>query len=166
MTENNDDLIAERDKLQAAVARLRVERETGVPAELLDKGNTARNREACRRPFGLEGRRPSTQRPPATPAAPASGVGQMSRATLAQLPPGYQLEAWRTGRLEASAHETASQAGRSPLMPGVVPDGGVADPLHQPRRRMAETATFRGCNATCWLARRRCRPTTGGCRDA
>jgi hypothetical protein len=40
MSDDNSDLIAEHDRLQAKLARLRVERETGVPAELLAKATT------------------------------------------------------------------------------------------------------------------------------
>jgi len=61
MTENNDDLIAERDKLQAAVARLRVERETGVPAELWTKAILPRKSRSLPPTFWL-GRPPPSQR--------------------------------------------------------------------------------------------------------
>jgi hypothetical protein len=99
MTENNYDLIAERDKLQAEVARLRVERETGVPAELLAKATTEDSARALAdRLLSWKGET-SPAAPPPTAPVPAYGVSQIGRDSLGYLSAEQVVQAHREGRL-------------------------------------------------------------------
>ncbi len=104
--DDNNELAAERDRLQAEVMRLRVERETGVPASMLSHAMTeeqARAQAAEALAWKAEGR----SAPPT--AAAAYSVGQYSRNQLPYLGPAGVMEAWRAGRLE--------QAGAAPPPP-------------------------------------------------
>lgn len=105
---DNNELAAERDRLQAEVMRLRVERETGVPASMLSHAMTeeqARAQAAEALAWRAEGT--ASAAPPT--AAAAYSVGQYSRNMLPYLGPAGVMEAWRAGRLE--------QAGAAPPPP-------------------------------------------------
>ncbi len=111
MSENNDDLAdltAERDRLQAEVARLRVARDTGVPPELLGNGKTTEEIERIATD-ALGWRAESTPSRPATAAVPASTVTSAGRIEmphqvttqdeLRRLAPAERMRAYREGRL-------------------------------------------------------------------
>jgi hypothetical protein len=100
MTEN-DDLAAERDRLRAEVARLRVAKESAVPVEFLSEAQTEEQaRSIAQSALAWRGETPSAPTPPATTAAASYYVGQISRSTLQYLSPDQITEAYRQGRLE------------------------------------------------------------------
>ena len=96
----NDDLIAERNRLQAEVARLRVSRDTGVPVGMLSNATTEDEaRSAADQALAWRADVPKPLAPP-TAAVPAYSVGQISRETLPYLTPAQINEVYRQGRLE------------------------------------------------------------------
>jgi hypothetical protein len=98
MSDDNFDLQQERDRLAAEVARLRVERETGVPASLLRNATT----EAEARAFAEQALAWRGNQPPAAPpqSAPQYLPNQINRQTLAYMSPQEVSEAHRRGQLE------------------------------------------------------------------
>jgi hypothetical protein len=105
MTESNDDLVAERDRLQGEVARLRVARDTGVPPELLGNGKTAEEIEQIA-VDALAWKAVAPRVPPQTAARPVSsgtvnGVSQISRETLKYLTPQQINAVYAENRLSA-----------------------------------------------------------------
>jgi hypothetical protein len=100
MTEStfNFDLAAERQRLAAEVARLRVERETGVPAELLTSATTvAEARELADSLLAWKGPPPQSQQQPSGPSY--GGVTQYRRDDLQYLTADEVSQAYRKGRL-------------------------------------------------------------------
>ena len=102
MTEDNRDLAAERDKLQAECARLRAERVTGVPAELLgnafDEESAMALAEQC-----LAWRAADLATPPTSAVSPHNGavhVGQVPRSQLPLMSPDQIIQAYSEGRLK------------------------------------------------------------------
>lgn len=103
MTEQNDhfDLAAEREKLQAEVARLRVERDSGVPAELLAHAfNEEAARELAQALLAWKAAA-APAAPPPTAAAPAYSASQIGRDSLSHLSAEQVSQAHTEGRLEA-----------------------------------------------------------------
>jgi hypothetical protein len=100
MTENNYDLIAERDKLQAEVARLRVERDTGVPANLLTPATTEDSARVLAESLLAWKGNTRAAAPPPIPAFPAYSVSQVSRQALRHLSPEQVTAVYHQGRLE------------------------------------------------------------------
>jgi Zn-dependent M32 family carboxypeptidase len=99
-TPDNDELAAERDRLTAEVMRLRVERETGVPASMLSMAMTEEQARA-QAAEALAWRGDRSAAPPQTVAPYANGVGQYSRETVGHLSPEQVSEAYHQGRLRA-----------------------------------------------------------------
>ena len=101
MTTENGDLAAERDRLQAEVMRLRVERETTVPASLLGQATTEDEARAIAA-AALQWRADRAAAPPTTAAVSASPYlvpGQIGRSTLAHLTPEQVSQVYKEGRL-------------------------------------------------------------------
>lgn len=104
MTTNDDDditdLTSERDRLMDECMRLRIERETGVPAGMMASATT----EAEARALAEQALEWRATAPPALPTAavrtPTYSVGQISKGTLPYLSPADTMAAWRAGRLE------------------------------------------------------------------
>jgi hypothetical protein len=83
---DNADLAAERDRLQAEVMALRVERDTGVPAGLLGQGKTVEEmRQIAADALAWKGAAPPgiPQQRQTGATTPNYGVGQISREALA-----------------------------------------------------------------------------------
>lgn len=99
MTDDNSDLIAERDRLQAEVARLHVSRDTGVPVVALQGATTEEQAQAIAQ-SALAWKAATTPQPQPT-AAVHHGVSQISRETLQYLSPEQVISAYRRGRLES-----------------------------------------------------------------
>jgi hypothetical protein len=103
--ENNDDLIAERDRLQAEVMALRVERETGVPAPLLAQGRTIEEMQQIAADAlqwkGSGGSTPARTTPTAAvyPAGTVNGVSQISKESLKYLTPQQINQVYAENRL-------------------------------------------------------------------
>ena len=91
---DNDDLSAERDRLQAEVIRLRVERDTGVPASML---SNATSEEEARVQAGSTSAAPRQQ---TAAVSPYASPGQISRDTLKYLSADQVSAVYRQGRLE------------------------------------------------------------------
>lgn len=96
MTDNSD-LIAERQRLEAELARLRVERDTGVPASLLTNATTEAEARALA-DKALAWRGPAPQAPQPTASVQYS-VSQISREQIRHLSPEQVSAAYRQGRL-------------------------------------------------------------------
>lgn len=96
---DNDDLIAERYKLQAEVARLRVERDTGVPANLLTPATTEDSARVLAESL-LAWKDDTRAAAPPAPAVPACRVSQVSREALRHLSPEQVTAVYHQGRLE------------------------------------------------------------------
>ena len=105
MGENNDDLTdltAQRDRLQAEVARLQVSKETGVPPHILGRANTVEEgRVIAQDALAWRGDQPSK---PTTAAVYPSGgsvngVSQVSRETLKHLTPEQVNQLYAENRL-------------------------------------------------------------------
>jgi hypothetical protein len=89
-------LAAERDRLQAEIYRLRAERLTGVPAELLGKATTEDDALALAQRL-LEWKGPPPQ--PQPPSEPFYPVTQYRRDDLRYMTPDELAQAYREGRL-------------------------------------------------------------------
>ena len=96
--ETTESLAAERDRLQAEVALLKVARDSGVPVSML--GNAA-TEEAARAlaDQALAWRAETPPKPQTTAVSPHNGVGQISRETLGYLSPDQINQVYREGRL-------------------------------------------------------------------
>jgi hypothetical protein len=103
MTENNnDDLAAERDRLQAEVMRLRVERQTGVPASMLSTANTEEEALAqAEAAIAWKAATPAAPKPPTAAVTSSYLPRQISRPLLSQLSPADTMSVYRQGRLAA-----------------------------------------------------------------
>lgn len=98
MADSDFDLAAERERLQAEVARLRVERETGVPAELLMKATTEDSARALADRL-LSWKAETAPAPPPTATEPFYPVSQVGRDALGYLTPEQVSQCYREGRL-------------------------------------------------------------------
>jgi len=98
MSDDNADLTAERDRLQAEVARLRVSRDTGVPVECLGNATTEEQaQELAAKALAWKG-----EGSPAAPTAAVQyGVSQISQDTLQHLTAEQVNAAYHQGRLAA-----------------------------------------------------------------
>jgi hypothetical protein len=100
VADSDFDLQAERDRLAGEVARLRAERISGVPAELLMQATTEDDAVALAHRL-LEWRGPAAAPPsPVANKAPFYPVSQFSRDSLGGLTAEQINEAYRQGRLE------------------------------------------------------------------
>jgi hypothetical protein len=100
---DNDDLSAERDRLQAEVIRLRVERDTGVPASMLSNATSeeeARVQAAEALAWKVAGSTSAAPRQQTAAVSPYASPGQISRDTLKYLSADQVSAVYRQGRLE------------------------------------------------------------------
>jgi hypothetical protein len=93
----NDDLHAERERLQAEIARLQVARDTGVPVGVLRDASTMEDAQALAQQ-ALAWRGDPAPAPP--PTAARYLPNQINRETLPYLSPQEISEAHRRGQLE------------------------------------------------------------------
>ena len=98
MADDNSDLLAERQRLEAEVARLIVSRDSGVPVDMLSQATTESEARAIAE-AAIAWKAATQPAPTQTAAVPAYSVGQISRSTLPYLSPEQQMAAWRQGRL-------------------------------------------------------------------
>ena len=92
------DLTAERDRLLAERARLRVAMDTGLPVQLL--GNAANEEQARAIAEQAIAWRSQSAAPAAPAPAPQYAVGQVSRSTLGQLDSDDIMVLYKGGRLQ------------------------------------------------------------------
>jgi hypothetical protein len=99
MSNSNDDLRAERERLQAEIARLQVARDTGVPVGILRDATTVEDAQALADvALAWRGNQAPAAPPPA--AAPAYLLNQISRASLPSMAPQEVSAAHRRGQLQ------------------------------------------------------------------
>lgn len=104
MTDSDENTLTDQQQhieaLERDLAIERTSRLTGVPPDLLGNGNTAEEIEQIAADLlAWKAAAPPAQ-PPATAAAPAYTVGQISRSTLQYLSPEQISAVHREGRLE------------------------------------------------------------------
>lgn len=99
MSDSNDDLRAERERLQAEIARLQVSRNTGVPVDILRDAATVEDAQALAEK-ALAWKAAGSPAPAAPPTAPQYLPNQINRQTLPYLTPQEISAAHRRGQLE------------------------------------------------------------------
>jgi hypothetical protein len=100
MSDQNDDLRAERARLQAEIARLQVARDTGVPVGILSDATTVEDAQALADVALAWRGNQAPAAPPPTAAAPAYLPNQISRETLPYMTAQEISAAHRRGQLE------------------------------------------------------------------
>lgn len=98
MSDNNDDLRAERERLQAEIARLQVSRDTGVPVDILSDAATVEDAQALAEQALAWRGNPAPAAP--TPTAPQYLPNQIGRQALSYLTPQEISAAHRAGQLQ------------------------------------------------------------------
>jgi hypothetical protein len=99
MSDQNDDLRAERERLQAEIARLQVARDTGVPVGILRDATTVEDAQALA-DAALAWRGDQAPAAPPTATVPAYLPNQISRETLPYMTPQEVSAAHRRGQLQ------------------------------------------------------------------
>jgi hypothetical protein len=98
----NDDLIAERDRLRAEVARLQVSRDTGVPVDILAEAANAEQAQALAdKALAWKAETAPAPAPPTATVPAYNGVSQIPRDTLQHLTAEQVNQAYHAGRLAA-----------------------------------------------------------------
>jgi hypothetical protein len=100
MSNDIGDVVSERDRLMDECMRLRIERETGVPAAMMASATTEDEaRQIAADALAWRGATPPAPAPVTPSGAASYGIGQVSRSALSMLSPEQAMQCAREGRL-------------------------------------------------------------------